>query len=77
MFNNQEARGLPQDNHCVCNVLFCAVEFLGDFYGTLLQRGFYPSFTLVLIICQTCKGGSAADHLKWQVSSSVVQNKDV
>lgn len=77
MFNNQEARGLPRDNHCVFNVLFCAAEFLGNFYGTLLQRGFYPHFTLVLIICQTCKGDSATDYLKGKVCSSVAQNKDV
>lgn len=39
----------------VFNVLFCATEFLGDFYGTLLQRGFYPNFILVLVSCQTIK----------------------
>ena len=57
MFNNQEERGLPQDNPCVFNVLFCTIEFLGDFYGTLLQRGFHPNFILVLVICQTCQDG--------------------
>lgn len=77
MFNNQEERGLPRDNHCVFNALSCAAEFLGDFYGTLLQRRFYPSFILVLIICQTCKVGSATAYLKWKVCSSMAPNKDV
>lgn len=61
----------------VFNVLFCATEFLGDFYGTLLQRGFYPNFILVLVSCQTYKDGSTTNYLKWKECSSMVQNEDV
>lgn len=77
MFNTQEERKLPQDNHCVFNTFFCAIEFLGDFCGTLLQRDFYPNFILLLVICQACNDGSATDSLKWKVCSSVVQNEYV
>lgn len=77
MFNNQEERELPQDNHCAFNAFVCAIEFLSDCYGALLQGGFYPHFILVLVICQTCKDGSTTNSLKWKVCSSMVQNKCV
>lgn len=65
MFNTWEERELLQDNYCVFNALFCAIEFRDDFYGTLLQN------------LSDLKDGSVTNSLKWKVRSSVVQNECV
>lgn len=55
MFNTQQERELPQDNYYVFNALFCATEFLDDFYGTLVQN------------LSDLKDGSVTKSLKWKV----------